>query len=203
QKSFQQAPANLKQTQVAPIGAVDPMALAALNGPPSAEEQPDIDQRHPQQQAGQAFEMIQVCMRQVKAMSFQVAKQLLGPHAAAIRSQGLVRRRQIGRQQPGLGFAALPRRQQVDGILEFGGQASMRPPSPLASVLNQTPKGLPRRTPSRAHLNIALVAQDIAPTPCLQLPLYLHSPKFAIPDQQDGYARGNQLMHISQQRPLF
>jgi hypothetical protein len=55
-----ETPANLKQTQVTSLAAVNPVALSILDSPRAKGDQPDIEQSDGQRQAGQMQEPPQV-----------------------------------------------------------------------------------------------------------------------------------------------
>src|SRR3990172_194708 len=146
---------------------------------------------------------------QVKTMFFEIAKHLFSPHPASVIAQGHLPIRQIGGQAPrtkyvrGFFLTDLPMNQQVGGVDLLGGQIASSQPDTLTGLVDVTTEGLPARVVIKPDQAIGFLAQDIPPTPLIQLPQDRHCPKFAVSDQENGGSFGNQLANIGQQSQLL
>ena len=146
--------------------------------------------------------MTQMCTLKVKPISFQVTEHLFDPHPAAISTQRLLSRWQVGRQQPGFLFPSLPMRQQVGRVRVLGRQQAASQPVALARLLHQVSEILPVAF-ADFYPVIGLLPQDVGPFPAFQLPHDRYGAKFAVSDQQNGRCGWYQASHISQQGQLF
>jgi site-specific DNA recombinase len=129
-------------------------------------------------------------------------KDYLDPHPAAISTQGLSSRGQVGRQQPGFLFAFLPMRQQVGRVSVLERQQTWTQPVALTGLFDHISKWLPVAF-GEFHFVIGLLAQHVAPMPDVHLPHDGHCPEFAVSNQQNGRLGRNQPSHVGQQGQLF
>jgi hypothetical protein len=120
---------------------------------------------------------------QIKAISFDVAKHLFGPHTAAISSQGGLWLGEAGCRKPRFFFADFPINQQVDRISILGGQFAMRQPHALFWLVHQTIQALVAALARWLDQVAAFLAQNILPPPLFEQFLHLHFAKFSITRQ--------------------
>jgi site-specific DNA recombinase len=130
-------------------------------------------------------------------------KDYFNPHTAAIGLQGFTPAGEIGSQQPGFLFSCCPMGQQIDGIGRLSSQQGRSQPTALSWTLDQAPEVLPGRLSRQQDLMIGFLAQDILPSPGIQLLQDRHCPEFTVPDQQHRDVGRQQATDISQQGQLF
>src|SRR5215218_6673721 len=108
---------------------------------------------------------------QVKPMPRAVTEQLIKPHPSPVGAQRRTPSRQIGSQKPRVLFALCPVRQQIDAPRVFAGQLRTGQPDTLPGVRDQGATRPPLPVVAFQYLVVRLLAQDIAPTPSVQLGL--------------------------------
>src|SRR5690606_1106249 len=96
------------------VRTVDQIAQATLDDGCAKGDTAEVEQSDQQRQTGETQEMAQVSTFQVKAMTLEVRKHLLDPHAPTIGSKRLLLGGKIGCQKPGMFFARLPVSQEIE-----------------------------------------------------------------------------------------
>lgn len=145
QLSLQVPQADLKHTQVTAIFAIHQMAETGSDRAGAHRHAPDVQKGHRQGQARQTPGMSQHRALQIKAMSFQIAKHLLGPHPASIRLQDHPAIRQVRGQTPQFVLAHLPVDQQVNRAVCAFGQGAFSQPEALSRLFDAFAKVCPHR----------------------------------------------------------
>jgi site-specific DNA recombinase len=130
-------------------------------------------------------------------------KDYFNPHPATIISQGHAQIRQIGGQAPRLFLADFPIDQQVGWIDLLGCQFASPEPDTLTGPLDETAEGLPTLLRVEKNPAVAFLAQDIEPSPLIELTQDCHSTKFTVSYQENGRFGGDQLANIGQQGQLL
>src|SRR5678816_1765482 len=109
--------------------------------------------------------MTQVSAFQIKAVTLEVSKHLLNPHATTISSKRLLYGGEIGSQEPRMLFARMPVGQEVDGKGKTLRKVNIEQPRRLTRLLHQSITALPQRRLSSREVDASFLAQDIIPTP--------------------------------------
>jgi hypothetical protein len=73
----------------------------------------------------------------------------------------------------------------------------------LDGLLDEAAEGTPATVFVEPEARVALLAQDIEPTPLIQLAQDRHSTKFSVPNQENSCIVVNQLAYIGQQSQMF
>lgn len=85
---MKQVEADAEDAEVTAVAAVDEMAVAGFDGLGAEGNEPGVEQRHGESEAGEALPVAEAGALEVKAMALEVTEHLLNPHAAAVVAAG-------------------------------------------------------------------------------------------------------------------
>lgn len=178
------------------------MALPGSDSTRSHSHAQPVHHHDSQGQTRQTSGVAQHGRHQIKAMPFQIPKQLLRSHSAprGLQHQGSVW--QVGNQAPRFEFTYQPVYQHIDPVnLPFGERTFLQPVA-LFGYFQMAAKFLEADFMGRADVGSGLLALDVVPMPGIQLAQQRHHPKLAIPHKQHCNPRRQQAVYIAQQRQL-